>query len=84
MMLGLDVKDACLTVPQTIETKVSANLQGVERHFLLSRCLPGQRDGAELASAIHRPIAGTDRRRGLCGEPNRHLSAAKVRGHDSC
>ena len=47
VMLGLDVKDAYLTVPQAIETKVSANLQGVERHFLLSRCLPGQRDGAQ-------------------------------------
>ena len=35
VMLGLDVKDAYLTVPQAIETKVSANLQGVERFLIV-------------------------------------------------
>ena len=44
----LDIKDAYLTVHQQSFRVVTLEENGERKHFVLHRCLPGQRDGAAL------------------------------------
>ena len=44
----LDIKDAYLTVHQQSFCVVTLEENGERKHFVLRRCLPGQRDGAAL------------------------------------